>query len=435
LSTIPTPETVEAPRRAGAAGAVTWLVVLLLGTGFYYNWYRYPFRINDPGTSPTYGSTPLWVSLAKYLLILGLLIAAVLLRGTRFQPITIRRPLLLPIYAYLALAPVLAGIWSESAEMVVLGFFFLVPVVLHVCGDQVFDVRRANRFLGATLVVLLAVQFLQLLLFVTVGRLPALAHHDSLAVRFGSVLDDPNAFAIVVSWLLPFSWVRFTGFRRAAAVSLLLVALVLTQSLTGLAALIGAGAVTCLLFLTHRPRYLAAALAAWLLLAAGATVLAVRFADEIRALFWAYMTFKEGSIVEHGDALKILDEIRVTSALGLEPLPHLWGETGYINLLAYFGVPYLLVLLALGGWMITHYARIAIARESDGEARAFAFGAVGLLVAVFVGNLGLPLFEVYPINLFAVILLGLGTAGLVELDGAAQQDALHRRPETLQEIS
>ena len=45
------------------------LVNFYLFTVFYYNFYRYIFKVNNARTSPTYSDTPLWLSSGKYIII------------------------------------------------------------------------------------------------------------------------------------------------------------------------------------------------------------------------------------------------------------------------------------------------------------------------------------------------------------------------------
>src|SRR5450759_557644 len=57
----------NAPKKGD--GLVTGMVSALFIIGFYYLSYRYPLKINNSQTSPTYSDTPTWLQAGKYLFI------------------------------------------------------------------------------------------------------------------------------------------------------------------------------------------------------------------------------------------------------------------------------------------------------------------------------------------------------------------------------
>jgi hypothetical protein len=395
-----------------------WVAALLL-VGFYYNAYRYPFSINASGTSPTYSDTPLWLSAGKYLLILLVLLYAVLVRVGSPRPLHVRGPLHVMGYLYLALMPIAAGVVTGSPELALMGFFFLVPLVLHLFSGWSLSLVRLNRLLAATIYVALAVEAIQVILFLVTGRLPALAYRGSISVRFGSFLDDPNGFGILLCWFIPFAALYFHGRRRAIVISLLLLCMLLTQSLTGLGALAVISAVLVVWLVSVRPALLlpVAVGALGLLLTGG--LLAYLFREEISLLYMVFMLSKEGSLAGHATSLTAFGDLSVMSILGFEPFVERWEETGYVNVLAYFGVTYLIMYVAMGLNALVRYVEMTRDRYADRHTRAFAVGAIALLMAVYLGNFTLPMIEVYPINLFAATLMGLATAGLLNRPGAS----------------
>jgi hypothetical protein len=387
--------------------------------GFYYNAYRYPFAINSSGTSPTYSDTPLWLSAGKYLLITLVLMYAVLVRVGSRRRLHVECPLHVVGYLYLALMPIAAGVVMGSPELALMGFFFLVPIVLHLFSGWTLSVARLNRLLAATIYIALAVEALQVMLFLTVGRLPALAYRDSISVRFGSFLDDPNGFGILVCWFISFAALYFRGWRRAAVIALLGVSLLLTQSLTGLGAFVVISVILVAWLVAVRPALLLpVSLAALTLLLAGG-LFAYLLREEISLAYTIFLLTKEGSLAGHATSFTAFGDLSVLSILGLEPFVERWEETGYVNLLAYFGITYLIVYVAMGVSAAIRYAEMVNRPDADQNTRTFAVGAIALLMAVYLGNLTLPMVEVYPINLFAATLMGVATAGLLTGPGAA----------------
>jgi hypothetical protein len=394
-----------------------WVAALLL-VGFYYNAYRYPFAINSSGTSPTYSDTPLWLSAGKYLLIMLVLLYAVLVRVGSRRQLEVRRPLHVVGYLYLALMPIAAGGVMGSPGLALMGFFFLVPVVLHLFSGWSLSVVRLNRLLAATIYIAIAVEAIQVILFLALGRLPALAYRDSISVRFGSFLDDPNGFGILVCWFIPFAALYFGGWWRAAVIALLGVSLLLTQSLTGLGAFVVISAILVAWLVAIRPSLiLPVSLAALILLLSGG-LFAYLFREEISLAYTIFLLTKEGSLAGHATSFTAFGDLSVLSILGLEPFVERWEETGYVNLLAYFGITYLIVYVAMGVSAAIRYVEMVNRTGATRNTRAFAVGAIALLMAVYLGNLTLPMVEVYPINLFAATLMGLATAGLLTQPGA-----------------
>ena len=77
--------------------------------------------------------------------------------------------------------------------------------------------------------------FAQILLFYSTGRLPALAYDNSISVRFGSFLDDPNGFGAICYLLL--GWLicaKGKGVHFTIQLIVTFTLLLLTQSLTAI---------------------------------------------------------------------------------------------------------------------------------------------------------------------------------------------------------
>lgn len=386
---------------------MAWCVAALLVVAFYYNSYRYPLQINSSSTSPTYADTPAWLSAGKYALVCGILLWTVLRRAVLRVPVRVDRPLAVLAFAFLGGVALVMAVLTRSIPLFEVGFFFFVPVVILLFAGARIPVAAVNRVLAGYLYFALAVEILQVLLFLTVGRLPALAYRGTMSIRFGSNLDDPNGFGLLLAMLVPFAAVYHTGVRRVVLLFLLAVSALLTQSITTVIVLTG---VVGVFAAAHAARHIRSLFA--VLLASGAVVAVVAavwaaFGQEIQLAYRVYMLAKAGSLSEHGYALELLRHVRLLNLLGLEPTHRRLSETAYVNILAVLGIPYLLAFLGVGaraGWRA-----VELLRQPDAgrDVRAFASGAAGLLMALYVGSLALPVPEIFPINLVAVTFMGM----------------------------
>src|SRR5258708_21422695 len=251
---------------------------------------------------------------------------------------------------------------------------------------------------------------LQIVLFVAVGRLPALGYEDSPFIRFGGLWDDPNGFAIFLSFLLPFIYFSSMGrVTKAVLLVINLAALAVTQSFTGIAAFLGSVvAVLAWLLLTSMPKSLCNKLRSFVLLigsgglvAAGALwyVLQMLGIDVIATAIW-YLEHKRGSVSEHNISLDEFLRSGLSQWLGFDP--GFVGESGYINLILNFGVintfAYALLLVAI------FVRSLVLLKKYHAEPNSELFFGVSFFMAAFLlAMLNLPLDEVFPINLLFVI--------------------------------
>lgn len=166
-----------------------------LGVCLIYESYRYPFQINSRATSQTYSDTPFALQAGKYF-VLGV-IAATLLVGAR-RPITRVLPdLLLPVScAWIGARSLLAVAASgETASLDVAAPFVFGGLVAVLLPIRVSG--RVARWAAATTVAIhAAASAAQIVLWLTIGRLPALSWSGGLT-RFGGLWDDPNSVGVL----------------------------------------------------------------------------------------------------------------------------------------------------------------------------------------------------------------------------------------------
>jgi hypothetical protein len=365
----------------------------------YYPIYRYPLQIGDEIVSAGYRDTPLLLQAGKYALIgalTALLLCCALLRRVRLPNLPV-----LACILYVGLIPLLFLPVTAHPPTIESGVFWLAGAVLLACPiDSSFAVRALRFFAWFAL----AFVALQVALFITVGRLPAVSIDDSIAIRFGGPWDDPNGFAIALALLIPLGYLTHTGFARFVFTGCALLALLATQSLTGLSAFIVAvvsGAFVLLMLDVLRVRLTTILV----LMPLGAFALLAAFAVLQYALnsglIDAYLALKSGSIEGHLSGIDVLRSASLINFAGLEPLNR-WGEMGYVNWLVNFGAPYSIVHLGLLVVMATSAALKA--RKSQGDERALATSTLMFLLAYMLALGNLPLDCVFPVNMLAIML-------------------------------
>lgn len=193
----------------------------LLVCALYYV-YRYPFRINSVVTSPTYRDTPQWLQLGKYGLIAAISTVALAFTAgelrARWHQISATEWVFIAFCFFAMSRGASALVYSHSTYGLqrVAPVVFLMPLTILVAllvGRNGLD--RLARIGTAALVIMLvahaAANALELVLWRTTGRLPALAYAGSLT-RFGGLWDDPNSsgvFSAVFLLLVRNKTVRF----------------------------------------------------------------------------------------------------------------------------------------------------------------------------------------------------------------------------------
>jgi hypothetical protein len=192
LSTDGTPR-VESAVRGRPVATVALAGVLAIVA--LYEGYRYPFKINATSTSPTYADTPLWLQAGKYVLLAPLLV--VLARRALRVGLAARSVALsAAVFAVWLIASVASHPSSHALRMI-------APIVCAVLLLFVKPSARMAAGLFASIAVLNAVaDIVQITLYETMGRLPALGYGPGRTNRFGGWWDDPNSAGLVAAGVL-----------------------------------------------------------------------------------------------------------------------------------------------------------------------------------------------------------------------------------------
>lgn len=203
----------------------TALVALL------YSSYRYPFRINSSDTSPTYSDTPPLLQEGKYIILAATCFVMLLATGGFY--LRRRRLTFVAMYLVLSVYPIIHFIYDRDLRNLVFPFIALVAFFISVSVRSV-SLKAVDAFLKFTLYISIIFNLVQVVLFIAAGRLPALAYEDTLSVRFGSFLDDPNGFGALLFLLLGYTFcLQTTAVNHICRLGVIL-SIILTQSLTAI---------------------------------------------------------------------------------------------------------------------------------------------------------------------------------------------------------
>ena len=392
--------------------AIDFLVVLTLLIALYYNAYRYPLQINNTGTSPTYSETPLILKVGKYLVTLAVLL--VVLASKRTFTTRIRKAHFWYGGAWLLLIaiPVAWGLVTRNFQFIETGFFLAPGFFFFLLSYRAYNFSSLAQVLKYTVLIGIFFNLLQIFLFLTIKRLPGLAYPDSFAVRFGSFLDDPNAFGILLALLLGFTMIYFRGWKKKLMVVTLWLFLALTQSLTALLAVPLAFAVYQGMLLLHFKRVRVRNVVLVTLAIGGVVAVVIVFLNKIIEVGTVVYLMKKGSIEDHYESFLRLFQISWVQLAGLRPA-NIFSETGYVNLIANFGLPYALLYVSMIGLAIRKLF-VASLSVTEQDEKSVVFATLIYLIAFGIGMLNLPLEQVFPVNVLTGLLAAMVLSGTLD---------------------
>jgi hypothetical protein len=381
-----------------------WLAIALCAI---YYCYRYPLQINDSGTSPTYSDTPTLLQAGKFVLAVPL-IALSLLRWLSSSLKIFNWPVVF-CALFLCSFPFLKVLGEFDSQYVVLMFWMIFALTL-VLGVGCITISAIDRCFCLLLWYSFATTFLQVLLFATIGRLPALAYAGTYSIRFGGFLDDPNGFPAILFLLMGWSYKRFKGRTRLVALGGLTICLFLTQSWTALGFFLLVLFVFVLVRAFRRPITAIAAIA--MLPMVG--IVAVRLAPLFQTGFLLeVMESKRGSIEGHVFPWEFwASRWKDWVLLGDSKYNayESWWQAAVVNfgLVWFFAYFVLVIALLLGMWRA--YAK------STPESKPVFSGLLLFGLFFFVGSVNLPFPVVFPINALFFLFFFLVAFGKISLN-------------------
>jgi hypothetical protein len=347
--------------------------------------------MNSAGTSPTYTDTPISFQLGKYLVALLICLIAIgyIPRRLLFYRKWVLASLVVCTFTYPAFKFITAESGDKTAYLDV-AFWPIAALVLALSVIAV-SVAGLDKYFRFVFIYSLASTFIEVLLFVTIGRLPALAFEGSLSVRFGGFLDDPNGFAALLFMLMGWAYYRFSGTRRMIAETMLVICVLLTQSFTafGFLAILALFLLGCRTILRPKPV---------LVLSLGAVITAILVSiwSPLTALISAIFESRNGSVQGH---LSVLTDTTVVPGStwffgGTSYTPY---ESWWLGSVINFGSPWYLLNLCVIGALILPTIK-AFRRARNPHHKAVMCGIFLLSCYFLIGNINLPFFRIFPIN-------------------------------------
>ncbi|MGG3571856.1 hypothetical protein ABES80_05040 [Bacillus gobiensis] len=396
----------------------SWFILSLFLLSFYYLSYRYPLQYNSATTSYAYSDTPMLYQLGKYAIFAGiLLLFLMLLLSLKESSFFYQKSVWVDITTVFVLFTFSVSnfIFMKNDYLLQTGLFFSVPLLFYGFPFQRINYNIINRCIEVFIYVAIIVEVYQLINYYAFGRLPALGYPNSLSVRFGSIWDDPNGFALIIPFLIPFVIKSsFSIAKKTLLIISLLATLLFTQSITGVFTLIMSGLIGLTVL------YLFDSKARWLKLIVGILfgmiILYSGFKISIEpSEFWtSYMELKQGSFEGHEAGFLHLENLKPEYLLGFntEPLGK-YAETGYLNLLLNFGIFYLLAFLYIGIVTIKRLAEIIENNRGSKHIRLF-YAAFFYVIGFYTAMINLPIETVFPLNLILVLCIVLSYTGKLE---------------------
>lgn len=389
-------------RTEGADRAASRLLAIVLILVLYYLSYRYPLQINSSLTSPSYSDTPAALQATKYALYAALAAAVALYFAVSRSRVIFER---VPVPSGIVLATIVVTLWPvtqavlfQRSDLIETGIFFLVPAIMLLAAPSI-DVLPLRRILMAFVVVAVLVNIVQIALYLVEGRLPALAYAGTISIRFGSLWDDPNGFAVAIAYLLPIAAGAFRVLR-VPLVILLLGSLVISQSVTGAVATVAAVIIVWILQL----RISSAWIPAFLVVVFASLALRLSTLTS-NPVVESFIQGKAGSVQGHLAALTVLEELRPEQLLGFSPTTEL-VESGYVDMLGTEGLVFSVIYVGLLIALAVRALRNARAGEAGALARPVHYASATLAVAMLIALVNLPVQSVFPLNaLLAVSLI------------------------------
>ena len=269
--------------------------------------------------------------------------------------------------------------------------FWPIAALILVIATSPITVAALNRYFRFIFFYALASTLIEVILFLTIGRLPALAYVNSISVRFGGFLDDPNGFAALIYMLMGWAYYSFSGKKRLFAEIALLFCILLTQSFTAFGFLVLLALVFAGYHQVRKPRpFLVMSLVALF------SIILISVWSPLIRLISLLIKLRSGSADVH--LAQVTTTKMATGAYWFFGLPYYVSyESWWVGSLINFGIPwYLLSLVVIG--MLVFFTFRAFRKARRTPYKAVISGIWMLSCYFLVGSVNLPYFKVFPIN-------------------------------------
>lgn len=375
-------------------------IISILVVSLYYYIYRYIFKYNDEGTSPTYSGTPNVFKYGKYILLL-LVYMYFILKSRFIRPIgkSSQRVLLCIVFFCMVLFLRICALWElDDVKLLIVG---LLPFIYIKLNGYVLDYSRISRFLYHFFLFSAIYELVQIFLFFFIGRLPALAYDNSISVRFGGPWDDPNGWGIALSFFIPFVYYYCrNSFMRKAMVSCGILMLIVTQSLTAIGAFVFSVSLTE--YMIHKNKRVLYLLIVFILLFIFYQLYELFLSN---SFIIDYIEMKQGSIDDHAKSIDIFSDLEWYNYLfGVgEPF---FNESDYVNMLCFGGIPMLLFYFTIS--LSNIFKLFKIVKRQSNEVALWR-GALTFQIAFLLASSNLPCTRMFYLYMMFNVFLCIST--------------------------
>jgi hypothetical protein len=279
-----------------------------------------------------------------------------------------------------------------------------IPAAFLIRVEQEYIYSYFLKFIKVMAFIYIFVNFFQVVAFLAFDRLPALAYKESVSVRFGSLLDDPNSFAFICSIFL-FIFVCEKRLISIWWLSFLSFFLFLTQSLTGIFSVLLSFFIVSFFVSFYRPKF--SGFYRLVTIFSFFSLVFLFFTIDTGFLF-DFIESKRGSIEGHARSFSYLYENDFFSYV-LPPANGRTGEVFYINIISDAGLLYaflFFVFLIFINFKSFSILRLFLMQSKSDSGFKFSLISSVYILSVSIGLFNLPLLTVFPVNSFFWFFVG-----------------------------
>ena len=386
----------------------TTLVVATL-----YSSYRYPLQINFSGTSPTYIDTPPILQISKYVIIIAAALLSIF-SSTR-NHITQKRFLFIIAYASIVAYPFIPFMYDGDFRHLQFPIVSLCALLISVAVPDV-ELESLTRFMKGLLFISISANAIQILLFLTIGRLPALAYENTIFIRFGGFLDDPNGFAAILFLLYGFLYHAKKTITNVICTASVILSIILTQSLTAISFYIF---ISLTLRLLRNPK----ATLALIVIALIALTAYVYFSDAIiQDTYTTFFSSKMESIEGHISWINLRNDFGILTTI-IGAFDYRPSESWWIGSVNNYGLFWVSALFGLNAMYIFRLRALLRHNLQPDKVRAI-FAIFIFSIYVLFGSFNFPFYQIFPINFILMTFICLVMLGKIRSNSVMEPPLL-----------
>lgn len=375
----------------------TNLIILLLGVSLYYYSYRYIFQYNSSDTSPTYSNTPMPFQIGKYIICGAIIILYLLIlrykKKKLFNQHSLSMFIKLFLYTFLLF---LYGIININITSIQKATIYFIPLILGFWGFVTIDLYKIEKFIYYFCIYSIIYEFIQVILFILYGRLPALAYSQSFSVRFGGPWDDPNGFSIFISFLLPFTYYYCTN-KKAKIFWIIanILMILLAQSVTAIIADIMAFSIYYVVNSNNKITRQKKIIKLFCLIP---FIILIAHILINTSFIHTFIEMKQGSVDGHMSSFEAFSQISIIQFLF--GFSHIAGESDITNHIGQWGIFFLLLFYTI--YLKNIYKLYHLMKQ---QTTALWKSSFIFQIAFLFASINLPVSAIFPISLTSCIII------------------------------